>query len=147
MHTVVEYKIYSGELKEKLNQVVPNTTAHPFEVKLDPELDPLLLRSLISQINSNPVKINNRNLIDHLLKSHSDQGNQTNSTKNSKLLVILVQVHARIGYLNELIESMRITKHIEESLVIFSHDVYSPEMNKLIRGINFCAVNIKLLMN
>ena len=57
----------------------------------------------------------------------------------SKFLVILIQVHSRLNYLRELIESLKHTKHINETLVIFSHDLYDVEMNKLIENITFCS--------
>jgi hypothetical protein len=84
-----------------------------------------------------------------------NMGNQTNKISTTlkpiynapKFLVILVQVHSRFNYLKELIESLKRTKYIEQTLVIFSHDVYDPEMNGLIENITFCAVSLILFKN
>nr|CAX73666.1 alpha-1,6-mannosyl-glycoprotein [Schistosoma japonicum] len=51
--------------------------------------------------------------------------------------VIIVQVHNRSLELSLLIESLRRTSGIEKALVIFSHDVYSDELNNLIGSIRF----------
>jgi len=67
-----------------------------------------------------------------------------NSLSNQSALVILVQVHSRINYLKELIMSLRNTKHIERSLLIFSHDLFLSEINQLIEKIDFCAVIVVL---
>lgn len=71
--------------------------------------------------------IRNRRLIEGML------------AKNSSLLVILVQVHSRVNYLQALIDSLRDTKGIQQTLVVFSHDVYDETMNKLVESIRFCA--------
>ena len=41
---------------------------------------------------------------------------------------------------------MRKTVHINETLVIFSHDVYMKEMNEIVEAIDFCAVCLTLLL-
>ncbi|KAK4470237.1 hypothetical protein MN116_005811 [Schistosoma mekongi] len=51
--------------------------------------------------------------------------------------VIIVQVHNRSVELSLLIESLRRTSGIEKALIIFSHDVYSDELNNLIGSIRF----------
>ncbi|XP_054168631.1 alpha-1,6-mannosyl-glycoprotein 2-beta-N-acetylglucosaminyltransferase-like [Oppia nitens] len=55
-------------------------------------------------------------------------------------LVIVIQVHNRTQYLLSLIESLKQTKHINNVLLIFSHDVFNEEINSLISSINFCKV-------
>lgn len=52
--------------------------------------------------------------------------------------VIVVQVHNRSKYLDQLIQSMSKAKGIERALVIFSHDYYSAVFNQLIRSMTFC---------
>ena len=84
------------------------------------------LKDKIRLINSNP-KIRNKQYIDELI------------INEKKFLVILVQVHSRLNYLKELIDSLKHTKYINETLVIFSHDLYDDEMNKLIQNITFCS--------
>lgn len=68
---------------------------------------PILVDSEISRLikeeNENGL-IRNRHFIDSHLTSPS-------------LLVILIQVHSRLTYLKELIESLRATKYIEQALV------------------------------
>jgi hypothetical protein len=109
-----------------------------------------ILKKLVNDKNNNP-HIRNRHLIDNLLereklKSYTSESSTTSQSKTTTVykapnfLVILVQVHSRLNYLKELIESLRQTKYIEESLVVFSHDIYDTEMNKLIESIDFCAV-------
>ena len=61
--------------------------------------------------------------------------------KPPKFLVILIQVHSRLNYLKELIESLRNTAHIKDTLVVFSHDIFDTDMNDLIKSIDFCAVS------
>ena len=104
------------------------------------------LKKIIIARNSNPI-IHNKHLIDKLLKTENlNKKYIYDSHKTNKFhyviptfFVILVQVHSRLNYLKELIESLRQTKFIEESLVIFSHDLYDPRMNELIERIDFCA--------
>jgi hypothetical protein len=129
----------------KINLIEENS----FEVSTEPTLRIEALRSLIDELNSNPVKIKNKHILKHFyfendyhkINHTAYQASLGENFKPITFLVILIQVHTRIGYLKELIGSMRRTKYIEDSLVIFSHDVYSPEMNKLINEIDFCAVS------
>ncbi|CAH8573768.1 unnamed protein product [Heterobilharzia americana] len=51
--------------------------------------------------------------------------------------VIVIQIHNRSLELTLLIESLRRVKGIEKSLIIFSHDIYSDELNNLIASIRF----------
>ncbi len=116
----------------------------------------VLLKSFINNANLNP-KIRNKNFIFNLLQRQKEQeaNNEIGlvSTVNSKdkkkinvykaptFLVILIQVHSRLNYLKELIQSLKETKHIEDTLVIFSHDIIDANMNDLIKTIDFCAVS------
>ncbi|KAK3095792.1 hypothetical protein FSP39_019233 [Pinctada imbricata] len=58
----------------------------------------------------------------------------------SDSIVIVVQVHDRTKLLSILLESLKAVRKIEETLVIFSHDYYSDDINKLIQSISFCPV-------
>lgn len=49
--------------------------------------------------------------------------------------ILLVQVHNRLENLRYLVESMRNTRGINESLVIFSHDYWYPAMNDFVTNI------------
>lgn len=53
-------------------------------------------------------------------------------------VVIVVQVHSRIFYLKLLIESLSNVKGIENVLLIFSHDLFDVNINRLIEEIKFC---------
>jgi hypothetical protein len=86
------------------------------------------LQNFLTILNEN-YKIN----MDYYIKTKLKNLNDT-------FFVIVIQVHDRIAYLNELIESLRMVKHIEETLVIFSLDVYNIELNNLITDIDFCSV-------
>ena len=55
-------------------------------------------------------------------------------------IVIVVQVHKRIFYLKLLIESLSKLTGIEDVLLIFSHDLFDLEINKLIEDVRFCKV-------
>ncbi|XP_053407802.1 alpha-1,6-mannosyl-glycoprotein 2-beta-N-acetylglucosaminyltransferase-like isoform X2 [Mercenaria mercenaria] len=59
---------------------------------------------------------------------------------NHESVVIVVQVHDRFEYLKILLDSLKETKKIEETLLIISHDVYSEPLNKLVKDIEFCPV-------
>jgi hypothetical protein len=109
------------------------------------------LKKIVADRNNYP-QIRNRHLIDKLLEKEIEESSMSESSiasesktatvyKAPNFLIILVQVHSRLNYLKELIESLRQTKYIEETLVVFSHDVYDVEMNKVIESIDFCAVS------
>lgn len=55
-------------------------------------------------------------------------------------LVVVVQVHTRIVYLRHLIVSLAQAKDIDQVLLVFSHDVYDPEVNELVQAVDFCKV-------
>ena len=114
------------------------------------------LKKFINNANLNP-KIRNKQFIFNLLQRQKEQEANKEiglvSTVNSKdkkkinvykaptFLVILIQVHSRLSYLKELIQSLKETKHIEDTLVVFSHDIIDSDMNDLINTIDFCAVS------
>ncbi|KAK0157793.1 hypothetical protein PV328_011485 [Microctonus aethiopoides] len=54
--------------------------------------------------------------------------------------IIIIQVHSRLTYLRHLIVSLAQAKDIERVLLVFSHDVWSPDINYLIQSVNFCRV-------
>ena len=57
-------------------------------------------------------------------------------------VVVVVQVHNRVEYLHPLIDSLRKARHIEQTLLVFSHDFFSDEINRVIAAIEFCPVSI-----
>lgn len=56
-------------------------------------------------------------------------------------VIVLVQVHNRPEYLKHLVESLRIAKDIHKTLLVFSHDYFSNELNDIILTIDFCPVS------
>ena len=58
-------------------------------------------------------------------------------------LVVVIQVHNRVQYLSALIESLERTKGINQTLLIFSHDFFDPQINSIITSIKFCKVSQK----
>jgi ribosomal protein S28E/S33 len=61
-----------------------------------------------------------------------------------KDIVIIVQVHNRVQYLSALIKSLEQTKHINEVLIVFSHDIYDYQINSIVNSIKFCKVSHSL---
>ena len=63
-------------------------------------------------------------------------------------VVIVVQVHNRTEYLRHLVSSLRKAVDIEQTLLVFSHDFYSDELNDIVASIDFCPVrHISCLLN
>lgn len=54
--------------------------------------------------------------------------------------VIIIQVHSRLTYLRHLIVSLAQANAIEQVLLIFSHDVWHPDINYLVQSVDFCRV-------
>lgn len=119
---------------------IPTTVITTIQVNNSEEIQ---LRKLID--NSNRVQlIRNRHFIHQLILQEQQlypiaNHSSTNQYPAPKFLVLLIQIHSRFTYLKALVDSLRNTRHINETLVIFSHDVYNPEMNDFIAGISFCA--------
>lgn len=51
--------------------------------------------------------------------------------------VVVVQVHSNVMYFRQLLNSLKMANGIKQAFIIFSHDYFSKEINKLIRGITF----------
>ena len=62
-------------------------------------------------------------------------------SSSENTLVIVVQVHNRANYLQHLIDSLRKAEHIEQALLIFSHDLYDEEINQIVKRVDFCPVS------
>lgn len=60
-------------------------------------------------------------------------------------VVIVVQVHNRPEYLRHLVRSLSHAVDIEQTLLIFSHDYYSDELNDIIALIDFAPVILTLI--
>ncbi|XP_062139548.1 alpha-1,6-mannosyl-glycoprotein 2-beta-N-acetylglucosaminyltransferase-like [Drosophila sulfurigaster albostrigata] len=55
-------------------------------------------------------------------------------------VIVLIQVHKRIEYLEHLIYSLSLARNISQALLIFSHDYYDNVINDLVQSIKFCKV-------
>lgn len=91
-----------------------------------PESDIELIKERIKELNS-AQKILNLDRFD------------LSSSENT--IVIVVQVHNRANYLQHLIDSLRKAEHIEQALLIFSHDLYDDDINDLVAKVDFCPVS------
>lgn len=99
---------------------------------------------IINDLQLNRVIKNKHFIVNSLLNTlnNTNYNNSTNSSNSDYLfIVILIQVHSRTSNLEALIESLKCTKHIEESLVIFSHDLNVTDINDLVEKIDFCSVS------
>ncbi|XP_011352250.1 alpha-1,6-mannosyl-glycoprotein 2-beta-N-acetylglucosaminyltransferase isoform X2 [Ooceraea biroi] len=54
--------------------------------------------------------------------------------------IIVVQVHTRLTYLRHLIVSLAQAKDIEQALLVFSHDIWHPDINYLVQSVDFSRV-------
>ena len=57
-------------------------------------------------------------------------------------VVVVIQVHNRGNYLRHLLASLRKARHIEQTLLIFSHDFYDPDIMEVVKTVDFCPVSI-----
>uniref|UniRef100_A0A914MTG9 Alpha-1,6-mannosyl-glycoprotein 2-beta-N-acetylglucosaminyltransferase n=1 Tax=Meloidogyne incognita TaxID=6306 RepID=A0A914MTG9_MELIC len=82
------------------------------------------------------------NSIQFLNENHEVLNAQLFGPLNSATIkyVVVVQVHNRIDYLKYLIGSLSRAKGIEQTLLVFTHDMISAPINAIIQSINFCRV-------
>lgn len=132
------------ELRDFKNNKDELTTTSIFRTTKSPQGKNLL--NFVIESNSK-AKIRNQEYIDELIAEEIRLENEEPNilpsdkiNKSPKFFVILIQIHSRLAYLKELINSLSKTEHIKETLVIFSHDVVDEDMNLLIQDIKFCAV-------
>ena len=109
----------------------PSQTLNPISSLVsntDDETDSVLeLRKTIAQLNEMEKVFNAESFTD---------------LSSTEELVIVVQVHNRIGYLRQVIESFKRARDVDKIFLIFSHDYYSKPINDLIKTISFCKVSI-----
>jgi hypothetical protein len=55
--------------------------------------------------------------------------------------VLLVQVHDRASYLKEFIQRLSLVSNINQTLLIFSHDVLDSQINQFVAAITFAPVS------
>ncbi|KAF2890148.1 hypothetical protein ILUMI_16025 [Ignelater luminosus] len=59
-------------------------------------------------------------------------------TFNNYSLVIVIQVNARIHYLLYLIKSLGQAQDIDKTLLVFSHDFFDENINRVVNSVKFC---------
>lgn len=81
----------------------------------------------------------------HMVKLNEKQrvlnANKFPPLSNDGGLVLIVQVHKRENYLEQLFESLRKAKGIENVLLVISHDYYYDNMNAVVKSVDFCRVS------
>lgn len=117
---------HTNNLQWQLVNVSRNVTGKGPLIKMGNRTD---IRSVIWEINRQQTILN----LDKFDLSSSDS-----------TVVIVVQVHNRPEYIRHLISSLQKAKDIEKTLVIFSHDYFSEELNEIIAAIDFCPVSSQL---
>ncbi|XP_064382797.1 alpha-1,6-mannosyl-glycoprotein 2-beta-N-acetylglucosaminyltransferase-like [Halichondria panicea] len=55
-------------------------------------------------------------------------------------IILIVQVHKRVAYLRQLLDSLRAARGVEEVLLVVSSDYYYEEMNQIVESVDFCKV-------
>jgi len=91
---------------------------------------------VISDFDSESIKILEK--ISEANKEQKISNSDLFGPVTNKTVVIVIQVHNRIKYLRHLIKSFSVSAGIENTLLIFSHDVWDEEINFLVRSIDFC---------
>lgn len=102
-----------------------------------------------NSIRRNLNKFTTRDLLGLVVKVKNHQQLVTNLDRyklNEFKTVIAVQVHERIHYLRLLIESLSKVKGIENCLLVFSHDLFDLEINKLVEEIRY-AIHHSLIIH
>ena len=69
----------------------------------------------------------------------ANKGQDWQSTGQVGSIVIVIQVHDRPAYLKKLVKSLSRAMWINRALLVFSHDIYSYELNRIVRSISFAA--------
>ena len=93
----------------------------------------------VSELSAEIDRLNRHQIIWNASNKEEIRGNWS-STGRIGSIVILIQVHNRRNYLEKLIESLSRARWIERTLLVFSHDLYSDQLNWLVRSITFAPV-------
>ncbi|KAK0396414.1 hypothetical protein QR680_001708 [Steinernema hermaphroditum] len=120
----------------------------PSEVSLNESINGNLLHTLYANVSASNVSAHGSPLSSEQILSSVNFLNDNHEVLNIDVFgpvsnvknVIVVQVHSRIEYLRYLIDTLSKAKGIEETLLIFSHDLSSLAINDLVRSIRFCRV-------
>ena len=114
--------------KEPSHQQAKAAAAHVTVDSLPSQIGPdslNLLKTLLHQLNAEQ-RIHNSDKFPPFSKSS---------------LVLVVQAHRRDGYLQQLFNSLRNVRGIEDVLLVISHDYYYDDMMKLVQSVDFCRVS------
>ena len=109
---------------------IPTTITHTDDVR-DNCTDVTCLKAFVARANKRQ-RLNNEDRFELV--------------SNPSAAVIVVQIHNRTDYLRHLVDSLRKTVDISSTLVIFSHDYYSPQLDDIIRSIDFCLVSTQFIL-
>lgn len=135
-------KVSSSLTGERTNRIPNITTSAAVNTN---SLNNSNINTSISNINNNNINIEKENISEILekIKEFNFEQNVMNSELfggnniSDETVVIVIQVHNRLQYLRQLITSMSTAKDIDKTLIVFSHDLYDNEINKLIRAIDY----------
>ena len=125
------FKKYLDETKKTEDPFLDNEKSNYFNF-LDFKTDFSDTKYTSSQLRSVIIELNERQLV---------YNNDKFKKRAEEFVVIVVQVHKRIEYFKELLDSLQRSKGIENAILVISHDVYADSVNELIRKITFCQVN------
>ena len=104
-----------------------------------------LIAAIEAGPRNSPPELNATRIREFIVATNSEQTvhnlDKFDLRTGSETLVIVVQVHNRADYLKHLVDSLRKAKNIEHSLLIFSHDFYDEDMNRIVKAIDFCPVS------
>jgi hypothetical protein len=106
----------------------------------------LIKEQTSTQSSSLPISFNQTTIKyyrQYVKRKNSEQFMYNKKLFSSKTTryVLLVQVHTRVVYLKKFIEMLRSVQTINQTLLIFSHDFIDPEINILVRKIEFVPVD------
>ena len=93
----------------------------------------------LQDVNRLVVLINRQLNQEQFIWNSANKGQDWQSTGQVGSIVIVVQVHNRPALFQKLIESLSRAKWIDRALLVFSHDIYSDELNHIVRSISFAA--------
>ena len=111
--------------RRKEPQIVPKTTART--IRKETEKPEENIRDKALKINRMERVLNEDRFPNHLTSPEA--------------IILVVQVHNRANYFKYLIESLKAIRDVDRVLVIISHDLYSEEMNNLVKSIDFCRAS------
>lgn len=97
-------------------------------------------RTIVSRLESDTSLEALRDTVARLNKEERILNAERYPALSNDGIVVIVQVHTRVGYLRYLIESLKAARDVASILLVVSHDFYSVEINSLVRNITFCKV-------